>query len=418
MTHPDISVVVPTHNRRHSVVRLLDSLRDGTYPAAGFEVIVVADGCADDTVPHLAGLSYPFALHVLEQAPGVGAARARTRGAEQARGSILLFIDDDIEPFPALLEHHVRLHAEQEHAVVVGAPVPVRPVDAPLARISGWAWWEQQFEAMSQPGHRFAYDEVFSGILSLRTRDFRAVGGFDPAFNSCRDDSEFGYRVICGGARVAFVREAGGLHHEVRDHPRLVSRKREEGRADVLLAERHPELWPVLRIAWPLPPAASALGILRRLAFAAPRMGNAAAALLLGLLPVFERLRLRGTWRQLEAGAMYYNYWRGVAAHVGTLEAFERQATMAAAAAARVQAEVERDAPEIDLALGMAAAEQVVEASRPLALRVRHGDRPVGLVPYAPGAERLRAVHLRRVLATELATQIAAALDLAREEPA
>jgi glycosyltransferase involved in cell wall biosynthesis/peptidoglycan/xylan/chitin deacetylase (PgdA/CDA1 family) len=423
VTHPQITVVVPTHNRRDSLVRLLDSLRDGTYPAAGFEVIVVADGCVDDTVSQLTGLTsrdgspgpaYPFALRVIEQSPAGGAALARTRGAEHARGAILLFIDDDIEPFPTLLEHHARLHAAQEHGVVIGAPVPVRPVDAALDRISAWGWWEQQFEAMSRPGHRFTYDEVFSGILSVRTDDFREIGGFDPAFNSCRDDSEFGYRLFRRAARVAFVREAGGFHHEVRDHPRLVSRKRAEGRADVLLAERHPELWPVLRISWPLPPVTSPLGLLRRLAFAAPRVGHAAAALLLGLLPVVARLRLRGTWRQIEAGAMYYNYWRGVAAQVGTIQAFEHIATNATTAAARVRDDAERGAPEIDLALGLTAAEQVVEASRPLALRVRHGHRSVGLVRYAPGAERLRAVHLRGVLATELPTQIAAALDLAR----
>jgi len=308
---PLISVVTPTHNRRDSVVRLLDRLRDGSYPHAEFEVIVVADGCVDDTVAVLRAASYPFPLQVLEQSPGRGAATARNRGAAAASGAILIFIDDDIEPLPTLLAAHAAAHADAGEAlVVIGAPIPVRTPESDFQHIAVWGWWEQQFEQMRLPGHRFTYDEVFSGILSMPAALFSAVGGFEVALNSCRDDSELGLRLIRGGARISYSREAGGYHHEMRDRARLILRKRAEGRADVLLARKYPDLWWTLRLSHSAGHSLP-LRFLHRAARTMPRLGDAVAGLLARSLGPLEHFRLRNTWRQVHAGVMYYAYWRG-----------------------------------------------------------------------------------------------------------
>ncbi|MEO8622924.1 MAG: glycosyltransferase family A protein, partial [bacterium] len=405
--------VTPTHNRRESVVRLLDRLRDGSYPSDQFEVVVVADDCADDTVATLAAAAYPFSLRVLEQVPGRGAAAARTLGAAEARGTVLMFIDDDIEPLPGLLETHARLHMESHDLVMVGAPIPVRGNGSAPGQIASWAWWEQQFERMRQSGHRFTYDEVFSGILSVRADRFERAGGFKPEFNNCRDDSDLGYRLFNNGGHMAFLREAGGLHHEVRDYVRFVVRKRAEGRADVLLVEAHPELWPVVRLSSHLSPPWSSLGALRRLAFGARGFGDAVSGRLMQLIAPLTRFGLHGTRRAVEGGVMYYNYWRGVATHLGDRAAFDALAVRVAAAAQEMAALADSDALDLDLSEGLEAAERAIDAARPLALHVRLGDVPVGDVHYEPGAEPLRGRHLRRLLATRLAGPLAGALTLA-----
>ena len=84
---PRISVVIPTHNRRDSLLRLLRALREGTYPHERFDVVIVADGCTDDTVAVLHRTPFPFAMRVLEQSPGHGAGAARNLGAAHAAGS-------------------------------------------------------------------------------------------------------------------------------------------------------------------------------------------------------------------------------------------------------------------------------------------------------------------------------------------
>ena len=326
---------------------------------------------------------------------------------------MLLFVDDDIEPLATMLATHAQRHTACEQMVLVGAPIPVRHERASFGQIAGWAWWEQQFERMSRPGYRFKYDDVFSGVLSMRAALFRDVGGFDAALADCREDTELGYRLFKAGAHVAFDRAAGGLHHEIREPARLVARKYAEGRADVELARRHPELWPVLRLSSESLAITSSLGLLQRLAFAAPASGDLLAAVLLKVLGPLERLRMRGTWRMVQGALLYYHYWRGAAAHVGSRTAFEELARTASTHAAETAGRIEREAPELDLAEGIGHAEQTLDQLRPEAVRLRYGQLPVGLVRYTHGTEPLRGAQLRRLIATSLAQPLAAVLTMA-----
>ena len=415
MNDPLLTVVVPTHQRRDSVIRLLGALRDGDLAADRFEAIVVVDGSIDGTADALAALTMPFALRVIEQSPAGGAASARNLGARAARGSVLLFIDDDIEPVPGCLAEHVRAHeahrsahGDAEPLVLIGAPLPVRSASDGFHERAIWGWWEQQFERLSSPGHRMRYDDVYSGVFSMPTALFADVGGFETTLPfSCRDDSEIGLRLIAHGARIAFSRAAGGLHHETRDRARLVERKVAEGLADVMLARLHPELWGSLRLSSLGAPAASGLGLLRWLAFDAPRVGDVAARLATIALDLCERLRARITWRQLNAAVMYYWYWRGVRIAAG-----DRAAHSELAARARA-ANSESESPlTIDLIEGMDAVAALVDRARPSALHVRYDGLPVGDIPSIAGAEPLRGVHVRSAVAHTLAEPLLAALSL------
>jgi GT2 family glycosyltransferase len=403
---PRISVITPTHNRSASLRRLLDALRGGGIPESELEVVVVADGCSDDTVEVVRGYDAGFAVHLIEQNPGRGAAAARNRGAERASADILLFIDDDIEPIPGMLGAHLRAHADAENAVVIGPPLPVRDRAADLHSIAAWGWWEEQFARMRQPGHRFTYDEVFSGVLSVRAELFRTVHGFDVEFDNCRDDSELGLKLLRAGARIRFEPAAAGWHHELRDGPRLVRRKRAEGKADVRLARLHPDVFPVLRLAQQPYPYARVLAALRRLAFAAPWVGDRIADLLTAMLRPLERLRMRGMWSRAQAGVMYYWYWRGAA---GALKGEQELRELHANAQAAARAYVMR---EIDLRDGIDSAAAELDAEPADGVVLLNEGIEVGRIPPLPGAEPLRGVHLRRAVATTLRPVMSRIRDL------
>ena len=404
-----MSVITPTHNRPDSLLRLLRALRDGTCPASAFEAVIVADGCNDDTVIRARAEPLPFPVRVLEQNPGRGAAAARNLGATVAAGELLVFLDDDIEPFPALLAEHWREYQRAKTpTAVVGPPRPVHRTNAGLQAIAGWSWWEQQFAMMQRPGHRFTYDNLFSGNLSVPRALFSSVGGFDEEFNSCRDDSEFGLRLIRQGARIAFAPAAGAWHHELRDTIALRRRKQAEGIADVRLARLYPELWPALNLALPDRRRSRVYDAVRRVAFRSPRIGSTAAAALERALPFFEGLRMRGTWRTVQRGLMHYAYWQGVARAVGSYEAFT--------SLRRDCLERAVDAPqhEIDLAQGLESAAQALEAQQPLSATIRVGSQYVGRIAPHAGAEPLGARHLRAALAGDLAPPLKSALAAAR----
>jgi GT2 family glycosyltransferase len=408
---PALSVVIPTHDRRDSLLRLLSALEAGTLPPARFEVIVVADGCSDDTVQAAGAAPFSFPVKVLAMHPARGAAAARNLGATEARGPILVFLDDDIEPLPGLLATHLDLHLRHgtEPTAVIGAPIPARGPRDGYQHIAVWHWWESQLARMERPGHRFSYQDVFTGVLSLPASLFHAVGAFAADLpESCRDDWEFGIRLLARGTRLVFSREGGGVHHEMRDHARLRARKEAEGRADVALAARHPALWPSLRLAGR--PSGVARG-LTWLALHLPRASLALERMLEALLTPLEWVGARGAWRMVQGASLHAAYWRGVGRELGS----RAPGTELRRLAARWRATRQAAAPRIlkvDLANGLNAAEALLEAERPEGADVRFGAFRLGEIAAAPWLERLRGVHLRMELAGGLAPRLMVALAL------
>ena len=380
-----VTVIVPTHDRPASLVRLLRTLAAGDRSPPR-EVLVVADGCTPDTAHSVAGERWPFPVRVLEQNPARGPGIARNVGAAEARGDVLLFIDDDIEPFGDVVGEHRRLH-DGRPLVVIGAPRAPRPRNASFRELAGWAWWEQQFERMRRPGHRFGYDDVFTGLLSLPRDFWRSLGGFDASLR-CREDFELGLRLVRRRANFVFSESGGGWHHENRGGALLVRRKNDEGAADISIARLHPWAFRSLPLSRGSPDPRADL--VRRVAFDWPRLGGAGVWTAERVLGLLEALRMRGAWRRVQGGVMYFAYWRGAAAAVGSWASFE--ALRAASAASEPP---ERRLLEVDLEQDWSTLEQRLDETRPDVLALRIGDMPFGQLLDDPGREPLRGAHLR-----------------------
>src|SRR6185295_16293013 len=91
------------------------------------------------------------------------------------------------------------------------------------------------------------------------------------------------------------------------------------------------------------------------------------------ILPALEHLRLRGTWRKVQAGVMYGWYWRGIADAVRSRRGLE---------ALRLECAGRTPAPEppleVDLAHGLVAAEERIDLVKPASVVVRFGALEVG----------------------------------------
>ena len=211
---PFVSVVVPTFNRCASLVRMLQSLAHQTYPAEQFEVVVVDDGSTDGTTAQLESLRLPYLLRVLTQ-PNQGPAVARNLGVEQARGSLIVFLDDDVVALPALLAEHVAAQGAASNRVVTGPMSP--PGDWPRP---AWIRWEeaqlqQQYRAMLAGRYACTARQFFSANASLARARFLAAGGFDPAYKRA-EDLELAYRLRDRGASFVFNPRAEVRHYAAR----------------------------------------------------------------------------------------------------------------------------------------------------------------------------------------------------------
>lgn len=397
---PTISVIIPTHDRRDSLLRALTALNAQDYPADRIELVVVCDGCTDGSADAARSFGLSFPVKVIEQT-NLGPGGARNVGAAQASGDYLIFLDDDVEASVGLVSAHVIAHRRVQApcSVIIGYYPTRISFQTGLYRANLLHWWETIFDTMAEPAYRFAYTDLLSGNFSLRRDLFAEVGGFSTDLR-CHEDYELGYRLIKADAVFRFDRDAWGHHHETSDFTRSLSRQFEEGKADVQLARLHPELVPGLRLSWP-----------RRAekAFDRSPLGRIRRAALKRLAPhamnVADALRLRRLWKKLAFKQFELHYWEGVVRAAGNLAEHRRLIGQQHAAAP------ER-LPEIDLANGIEAAEAAISAMRPGGLVVRHGNQPIGTIAYDPLRERLHGSALRPWLARHQVYTLTLALGL------
>jgi GT2 family glycosyltransferase len=235
--YPSFSVVIPTYQRRDLVCDAVRALCGITYKGA-VEIIVVVDGSIDGTAAALKSLNCARPLRVIEQ-ENRGLAGARNRGAAEARGDLLLFLDDDMIPEPDIIEQHARSFRNGADAVAGEFIEPAGPLAGFQTPGIARAKSSQIEASIATPF------EVFGGHMSVRRSAFESVSGFDESFTR---DGRYGYEDFDLAYRLM-------RHFSVRRNPNAVShhRKRVSAReyisrgsrcakAEVRLREKHPEI--------------------------------------------------------------------------------------------------------------------------------------------------------------------------------
>lgn len=271
-----LSVVIPTYQRCESLRQVLDACCRQTLAPDRYEVIVSIDGSTDTTGAMLAQLHTPYRLRWISK-PHASAATARARGAAAARGTILLFLDDDVIPAPNLLAAHLAAHSGKSGRVGLGR---VRQI----SRRSFSSWerylcqrYQEHYRKLALPGYRPDFWDCLAGNLSLNRHLLVRYGSFDSTLDR-HEDTELGYRLSRAGARFVYLPRAVGYHHFVRSVEGGLQDAFEEGMSATQLARRYGELAPhLIHARWERYPA---LGqTLMRRALAGPRRHARLAAM-------------------------------------------------------------------------------------------------------------------------------------------
>lgn len=228
---------MPTFERRDTVCDSVRALCAVRYEGA-VEIIVVVDGSTDGTADALKQLRCRFPIRVIEQA-NAGQANARNRGAAEASGDIILFLDDDMMAEPDVLEQHAASYRAGADAVIGDFPV------APGSRPGFLTDTIADRKAWERVGLILSPFDIFSGHISVRRSVFEEIGGFDEKFTENgkygNEDVEFGRRLLD--------------RHQVQRNPNAISRQRtlvgpreyvrrarDVADGDLYFATKHPEL--------------------------------------------------------------------------------------------------------------------------------------------------------------------------------
>ncbi len=319
-----ISIIIPTNNRIDSLLKILKAFSEQAFNPNDFEVIVVADDCNDNTVDVVCntGGHYSFKIIVLDVQVR-NAASARNAGAEKAKGKYLIFLDDDIIPFPDFISQHY--HNSKSKQVIIGYSKPMFSNKPSIWQYRARRWWEDRFYEMSKPGHRFSFIDFFSGNFSISRDLFFSVGGFADTLHR-HEDYEIGLKFIYAGIKFKFSYSIGGWHYETNDLKKWLERQKLYGYSNVRMIIMHPEVSGYFfKETFELYGLFSKVQLfVKRMAFKKDFLIKYPVKILFSSLYLFEKLRLYSVWEKIVGVLLIYKYWNGVSSELGSYENYLR----------------------------------------------------------------------------------------------
>lgn len=236
---PDVSVIIPTRNRRVPLERCLNSLINQTFER--HEIIVINNGSTDGTKELLAKYPVKVIDNDTRNLPHL-----YNVGCAASQGNVLVFINDDAEAVPSWLENLMRVLSGFSEAGAVGGPTIATREQEIFSFIKNsessfpLGFLVRIYDSVVCHGELLSvgsgFDSGAFGIggsltastqlpapikaqllsitnMAVRKELYRRIGGFDENFRFSGYDSHFLSRVRALGYQLIFDPRAVVYHH-------------------------------------------------------------------------------------------------------------------------------------------------------------------------------------------------------------
>ena len=213
----DVSVIIPVFNQleyTHACLASLQTVDEQTR----FEIIVV-DDCSTDSTAEM--ISQVDGITYLRNEKNSGFIASCNRGAEQARGKYLVFLNNDTLVKPGWLTALLDTFAEESHAGIVGSKL-LYP-DGRLQEAGGIIWqdasgWNYgKFDDADKPEYNFLreVDYCSGAALMVPKTLFESLGRFDSRYApGYYEDTDLAFKVRRAGYKVLYQPLSEVVHYE------------------------------------------------------------------------------------------------------------------------------------------------------------------------------------------------------------
>ena len=192
-----VSIMITTSNRLDELRRTLQMLRK-LDPAAD-EILITADGCTDGTAESVT-LASPNVKLIVNQ-PAIGSVASRDRMMREAKGDLVLAVDDD--SYPEQLDCIARIVPFfQERGELAVLHFPQRTDEYP--------------ETLAEP--KFGSEEHLTRSFAnsgavLRRSAYLQLPGFEPGFYHMYEEPDYALQCAAAGYDVLFSPIVTIRHH-------------------------------------------------------------------------------------------------------------------------------------------------------------------------------------------------------------
>ncbi|MGB6985150.1 MAG: glycosyltransferase family 2 protein, partial [Candidatus Aquilonibacter sp.] len=218
----DYSIIIPVFNKAELTRNCLSKLQPSLEGAGDGEVIVIDNASTDHTQEVLA--SFPW-IRMIRNETNLGFAGANNQGAREARGRILVLLNNDTAPITRWLAPMMRLF-DDPGVGIVGAKLLFEDRTIQHAGVLV-RWWP--FSASGLYPFHYLVHEPGDTPDTNRRRDFQIVtgacmatprelylelGGLDEGFWNGYEDVDYCLKVGERGLRVVYEPSATLFHYE------------------------------------------------------------------------------------------------------------------------------------------------------------------------------------------------------------
>ncbi|KMW74588.1 hypothetical protein TI10_02085 [Photorhabdus luminescens subsp. luminescens] len=227
-----LSIIIPSYNKKESLMSLLSLLNKQSADFNEFEVIVVDDGSSDETCLAVTKRVYNYKLkYIYVPDEGFRVARARNIGAKNAKGELLAFVDADVLLPSYFVKRVIRFHSSNPQSVSIGnvyglysenkwdLKVDLDDIDSTIKRMkefdvgkdirqSSYARFNYKLCSMPAP-----WVFLWGTIFSVEKELFEKVGCFDEHFKSWGgEDIDLGFRLHKANSEFHLFEGIEGVH--------------------------------------------------------------------------------------------------------------------------------------------------------------------------------------------------------------
>ena len=225
----EASIIIPTRNRAPWLGQALASFAGQSFPRDRYEILVVDNGSTDRTADLVRTAISRYAGHGIryffESIPGL--LSGRHRGAAEAAGGLLVFVDDDIEAAPGWLAGIVDAFKDPDVHLAGGPSLPKFEVAPPRWLEGYWVKNGGRIECsalsliyMGDQAKAVDPDHIWGLNYAIRKSTLYEAGGFHPdcvpkEIQCFQGDGESGLslKIREKGYGAVYVPQARVVHH-------------------------------------------------------------------------------------------------------------------------------------------------------------------------------------------------------------
>ncbi len=229
-----ISIIIPTYQRPALLTKCMTALVSQDFSTEEYEIIIVTDGPDEQTITAIQRLykNKPSpALFYCSLPCKKGPAAARNAGWKQAKGSLILFTDDDCIPSHDWVKNYYNAFEFYAQTLIafsgkIIVPRSPNPTD-----------FELNTANLETAGFVTANCACSKEALEM-------VNGFDEAFTMAwREDSDLEFKLLKEGIPITKIEEALVVHPARKAAWGVSLKEQKKSMFDALLFKKHPRLY-------------------------------------------------------------------------------------------------------------------------------------------------------------------------------